>query len=116
MENASLIDLLGGAVVEAFDHELGRVAENILDPNTLSTSSREITLKVKIKPTPDRQLGAVEFLCSAKLAPSKPLATRIYFGTQNGKAVAIEHDPRQLTLPQGEPAKTELRAVEGGKG
>jgi hypothetical protein len=113
MDKVSLTDLLGGAAVEAFDHELARVAENILDPNTLAAASREITLKVKIKPTPDRELGEVNINCSAKLAPSKPLATRIYFGRHKGMAVAIEHDPKQPKFPQVEEQK--LKAVGGEK-
>jgi hypothetical protein len=107
----SLVGLLGGAAVEAFDYELARVAENVLDPNTVPTTTREITLKVKIKPTPDRELGAVEIHCAAKLAPSQPLATRLYFGMQNGKAIAIENNPKQQKLPEMEPVK--LRAIGG---
>lgn len=38
MEKASLSELVNGAVIEAFDHELGQVAANIMDPNTVATA------------------------------------------------------------------------------
>lgn len=110
-EKVSLKDLLGGAAIEAFDYELSRIVGNILDPNTVAIATREIILKVKIKPTEDRELGAISCNCSAKLAPSKPLTSRLYFGMHNGKAVAIEHDPKQPQLPIEEPAK--LKAIGG---
>jgi hypothetical protein len=114
MEKVSLTDFLGGAAIEAFDYEMSRVAENILDPNTLATSPREITLKVTIKPTADREMGSVDFHCTTKIAPTKPLNTRIFFSLENGHAIAIEHDPKQMKLPETEePAK--LKAVGGKK-
>ena len=112
MDKVSLNDIMGGAAIEAFDHELQRLAENVLDPNTVPTATREIVLKVKIKPTSDRELGAVSLTCTAKLASSKPLDTRLFFAMQKGRAVAIEHDPKQLQVPLEAPVKL---VAAGGK-
>lgn len=112
MEKVSLTDLLGGAAVEAFDYEIGKVAENILDPNTPPLAVREITLKVKIKPSPERDMGSVTVACTSKLAPSAPLASRMYFGMQGGKPIAVERNPNQPNLP-GTEQPTKLRAIGG---
>ena len=64
----SLLNLKNGAAVEMFDRQLQRVYNNIGDVNT-SLKEREITLKVKIKPSKDRSLLAINIECPpAKLA------------------------------------------------
>lgn len=110
----SLANLAGGAVVEAFDHELGRVIENIKDVNTHPMAAREIILKIKFKPMDeDRGLGKVEVHCHAKLAPAKPLAAKVYFAQLRGEFIGLEQDPNQPKLPMGEPIK--LKVIGGEK-
>ena len=113
-ESVRLSDLANGAACELFDAELARVAYNIIDPNTDAKAVREITLKVRIKPTEDREMGDVTVICQAKLAGLRPAASRMFFGRVEGKLVAIEsEDPRQAGLFDGPKAKvTPL----GGKG
>lgn len=98
-ETVTLQNLGGGAAAEQFNHELNRVLENILDPNTRATAPREITLKVKIKPDDDRELADLEIHCASKLAAVKPYPTQIYIGVQRGgEVVATEYNPKQLHL------------------
>lgn len=41
----SLLDMANGAIKERIDYEMGRVMQNISDPNTKASAKREITLK-----------------------------------------------------------------------
>lgn len=114
-EKVTLASLANGAAVEAFDYELERALENILDPNTKPTVVREVTLKVKIKPSEDRALASVEFGASSKMAPVKTLGTRFFIGNREGKPIATEHDTRQMSLPDKETATpVKLGIVNGG--
>ena len=86
----------GGAALERFNVELDRVIANVLDPNTDPKAKRSVTLKVSIKPTEDREQGVVSIDCQSKLAGMKPVAGQFFFGLdKHGKAVAVEHNPRQ---------------------
>lgn len=44
---SSLIDMANGAIKERLDYEMGRVIQNISDPNTKATAKRTITVKIK---------------------------------------------------------------------
>lgn len=87
-----LATLKGGAALELFDEEFRKVIENITDINTKPDAVREVTLKVKIKPSDDRALGSVEIIVASKLAPFRPTSTTVYIG-RGGQAT--EFNPRQ---------------------
>jgi hypothetical protein len=87
-----LATLKNGAAVELFDEEFRKVLENVADINTKPDAMREVTLKVKLKPSEDRALGAVEIIVTSKLAPFRPTSTTVYIG-RNGQAT--EYNPRQ---------------------
>lgn len=44
----SLLDMANGAIKERIDYEMGRVMQNISDPNTKASAKREITLKITL--------------------------------------------------------------------
>ena len=48
---SSLIDMANGAIKERLDYEMGRVIQNISDPNTKATAKRTITVKITLEPT-----------------------------------------------------------------
>lgn len=93
----TLANLGGGAAAEKFDDELRRVLENILDPNT-DGGEREVVLRVRIKPDKDRRAAAVAITCSAKLGGLAAFETQMFIGRDGGRAVAVEHNPRQANL------------------
>lgn len=95
----TLVDLAGGAALELFDREFQAVLKNIQDPNTEARAIREVTLKVKITPSAERTVGTVAIIPSSKLAPTRMAGTTIYMGRRGGQHFAVEHDPRQLTIP-----------------
>ena len=100
MKELSLSTICDGAAVERFDYELQRVLENILDPNTEAKEPREITLKVKIKPTEDREIFQSTMKVTSKLAGLSPvIGTGIVSKDINGKAEAHEYaHPKQQEL------------------
>lgn len=107
----TLSNLGGGATEQMFAEELEKVLANIQDPNTSPTKMRTITLKITIKPNEDRNVGAVGLDCKSTIAPSKPFATQIFMGREQGQFVAVENaPPEQLTL-FGDQSVTQLSSI-----
>jgi len=101
MEPVTLDSLAGGGVLEKFQEALNRVILNIQDPNTKPDQVREITIKVKIKPTKSRDIGTVAFQVAEKLAPHEAIETQVLMGIENGHPIAREFygsDPRQMDI------------------
>ena len=100
-----------GAMVEAFDAELRKVMGNINDVNTPATATREITLKLKLKPHSDRTEIDTVFSVSTKLASIEPHCGRMFMGADTeGNLYGFQDDPRQQVLFQP-PAKPEAKVV-----
>lgn len=112
-EQAVNLDTIGaGALRELFAAELSRVLANIVDPNTDETSKRAITMTVTLKPNRDRNQAKVELKCGSKVAGIRSVETNLHIGMQRGKLIAVENDPRQITLfDQGKPAITAVSNV-----
>jgi hypothetical protein len=95
-EKLTLATMYDGAAIEAVDHELQNVVNNIIDVNTEAERIREVTLKIKIKPNKERNLGSVTFQATSKLAPCEALETSILIDRDKaGRGVAYEHYSRQ---------------------
>lgn len=108
-EYVSLATLGRGAAVELFDDELQRMLANILDPNTSPDTVRSVTLTVKVKPDESREHGRVILEVKSKLASPKGVGTVLFFGKENGRAIALERNPRQPDLPLGNVANISER-------
>jgi len=100
-EKVSLLNLKEGAAIEAFDHELQRVLDNIVDPNTNPETKREVILKVSIKPDENRDIGEVQIDCTPKLAGQKSVMTKIVVGRIGSKGEAREFVTQQQDLFSG---------------
>ena len=74
-ERLSLVNIKGGALLEAVDIRLNEIVENLKDPNT-TDDKRELTIKIAIKPDPERQFAQVVSSCSCKLANVTPMGRR----------------------------------------
>lgn len=97
----TLYTLGAGAAHELFQEELTKVIENILDVNTDGDAMREVTLKVKIKPDKgERGVADVLISCTSKLAGLNSVGSRFYLGKHEGKPIAYEHNPKQLTFDE----------------
>jgi len=113
-EQVNLATIAGGAAVELFEQELGKVVENILDPNTEADAARTITLTIKLKPNNERNIGSVSVAAKSSLAAFRAASTQMFFGRLEGRPVAVEHDPKQLQMEFDEVSKP--RAIrEGGE-
>lgn len=98
----SLATINDGVAIELFDYELQRVLENIKDPNT-SDKTREVNLKMIVRPSKDRTIGEVEIYCVSKLASLVPAEVRITIDKSlSGKVTAAEMNTnRTLPFPEG---------------
>lgn len=95
----SITTLKGGALVEIGNLELQKILANIADPNTGATVTRELNLKVKIKPSEDRRQGLVEITSSVKLASLVKETTRLFLVSKGQQMMAFEDNPEQYKLP-----------------
>jgi hypothetical protein len=97
-----------GAMIEAFQLELQKVIQNIMDPSTEATAKRYIRLELMLKPKDDRIQLNTEFTCTSKLAGIIPVDSRIFIGKDSeGQLVALAEDPRQMNIFQA-PKPVEL--------
>ena len=72
-DKKSILEMSMGAILERVDYEMGRVLENILDPNTKATAKRKITVGLELVPSADRK--TITVLTTAKAALGKLLST-----------------------------------------
>ena len=94
----------GGAVPEVFARLNAQIMENIRDVNTSATATREITLKLQYKPSPDRKTALIIVKPVVKLAPATIDPSTIHISKVNGKPVGFIHDPAQDELQFSKPA------------
>lgn len=103
MNETSIINMAGGAVIECLDIEVGKVLQNLMDPNTPATAKRSLRLDIEFKADEDRCNFSVTYHTSSKLAPRNPLRTRMTTveDHETGEFYAVEHTPNlpgQLAL------------------
>ena len=99
-ETVTLSGLAGGAVEARFQEELAKLLRNIDDPNTDSSSKRELTVQLVFHPAKSRQAADLEVKVSSKLAPHKALETHAFISLdlRNNRLVVREHNPKQAEL------------------
>lgn len=98
MENLNISTLAGGAVIEAFDHELKKVLENMLDPNTDPEKVRKITVTVSFKPNKKRSSAVVTVQAKSNILPAAAVETNILMGKdiRTGQILAEEFGNGQI--------------------
>lgn len=99
-EALSLQNIDDGAVIERFDYELDRVLQNIADFNTRPDATREVVLRLKIKPNMDRTFAIIEIDVKAKLQSIKPANSTMHLVTgPGGRIHAVQSNPHQNRIP-----------------
>lgn len=85
-----------GAILERVDYEMGRVLENILDPNTKATAKRKITVGLELVPSADRKTITVLTTAKAALVPTDPVTTSLFITSapNTGEMVVAEMVPQ----------------------
>lgn len=102
--------LQNGAVLEAFEVELQNVLDNIQDPNTKPDGVREVSVKLKFKPSKDRNYTSLTYSVTSKLQPSEPGEVPIFVDRdrKNKRATAVE-----LVSPDENPDQERLPGIDG---
>lgn len=95
LDKKSILEMSMGAILERVDYEMGKVMENILDPNTKATAKRKITLTIELTPDDERRQIQVSVTAKSTLAATNPVATSLYVtGDSNGELVVAEMVPQ----------------------
>lgn len=118
-DTSSILEMARGAIIEQFDVEVGKVINNILDPNTEPAKKRSITLTVDFIPSADRQNVTVQATAKSKLLPNNAIKTGIYIGadTSTGEIQAYElmpNIPGQLAFDGEETEEPKIFKIAAG--
>ena len=93
MSKVNLEEFAGGALQEKFDQAFEKTIQNMLDPNTPWKNKRKITVEITLEQNEDRSDTAVNVSVVMKLAPVKPVETRMVIGKnlKTGEVFAEEY-------------------------
>lgn len=105
-EVLSLENICNGGVPEVFERELAEILSNMADVNTDPEAIREITLKFKFKPFPDRSGASIKFKCSSKIAPVEEVGGQMFVQRRGTALIGIAHDPKQTRMFDNKTAAT----------
>lgn len=96
IEKKSILEMSMGAILERVDYEMGRVLENIIDPNTKATAARSITVTLKIVPAADRKTITVQTQAKSALCPTEPVTTSLFVTQQSGGEMVVAEMTPQI--------------------
>ncbi len=113
-EKVHLFDIANGALMEEVSVQLQRVQENLYDPNTPWKPTRKLTVELEMCIDEHREIVDVQAKTTVKLAPSKPVKTRLTFGKEGARELSM-HTPGQISLDGSVVPHPALIAVGGGK-
>lgn len=107
LDKKSILEMSMGAILERVDYEMGKVIDNILDPNTKPTGKRKITVGLELIPSADRKTITVQTTAKSTLVPTDPITTSLYITNQPGTgemvvAEMVPQVPGQLGMDGGE--------------
>ena len=77
LDKKSIMEMANGAFLERVDYEMGRVIENILDPNAKATGKRKITVTLELVPDNTRRSFTVSSTSKSVLVPTDPIVTTL---------------------------------------
>ena len=102
----SILEMSRGAIMERVDYEMGKVIDNILDPNTAAAKKRKLTLTLELMPDDDRRQIAVATTARSVLVPTTPIVTGLYVTAgADGEVAVVEMVPQipgQIGMDGGE--------------
>lgn len=96
LDRKSILESSRGAILERVDYEMGKVIDNIMDPNTKATGKRKITVTLELIPGSDRRTITLNTTAKSTLVPSDPVTTSLYISSQpgTGEMVVAEMVPQ----------------------
>lgn len=86
LDKKSILEMSMGAILERVDYEMGKVMDNILDPNTKATAKRKISVTLELIPSADRRTITVQSTAKCSLTPTDPVTTSLYITTHPAPA------------------------------
>ena len=110
LDKKSILEMSMGAILERVDYEMGKVMDNILDPNTKATAKRKISVSgldsivtLELIPSADRRTITVQSTAKCSLTPTDPVTTSLYItnAPSTGELMVAEMVPQvpgQLAL------------------
>lgn len=84
MDKKSVLEMSRGAILERADYEMGKIIDNILDPNTKASAKRKLSLTLELIPDADRIQISVKTTAKVTLVPTEPVTTLLYVTSQPG--------------------------------
>lgn len=92
---SSILEMARGAIMEQTDMEVGKIIQNILDPNTDPKKKRTLTLTVTFTPSGDRSTVTIDANAKSKLEPNNAIRTSLFVGANpnTGEFIATEMIP-----------------------
>ena len=102
-KSKSILEMARGAFLERADYEMKRIIDNILDPNTIATAKRKMTLTVTFEADDLRKNIGASVQVKTALAPTNPVKTSLYVSGENsdGEPQVVEmtaQTPGQLNI------------------
>lgn len=94
----TLATICEGAAAEVFQKTMEEVLANINEPNTDPEKARRITLTFSFKPTQDRSVAEVAFICEAKVQPVRAFKSSILMAREGGVLNAYASTAKQEPL------------------
>ena len=96
LDKKSILEMAGGAILERVDYEMGKVIDNIMDPNTKATGKRKITVTLELIPNADRKTIVTNTTAKCALVPTEPVTTSLFITSKasTGEMVVAEMVPQ----------------------
>lgn len=121
LDKKSILEMSMGAILERVDYEMGKVMDNILDPNTKATAKRKISVTLELIPSADRRTITIQSTAKCSLTPTDPVTTSLYItnAPSTGELMVAEMVPQvpgQLALDgeeQDHPKILKFKSVSG---
>ena len=98
LDKKSILEMSMGAILERVDYEMGKVMDNILDPNTKATAKRKISVTLELIPSADRRTITVQSTAKCSLTPTDPATTNAPSTGELMVAEMVPQVPGQLAL------------------
>ena len=109
LDKKSILEMSMGAILERVDYEMGKVIDNILDPNTKPTGKRKITVSLELIPSADRRTITVQTTAKSALVPTDPVTTSLFITNQPGSGeMVVAEMPGQVAFDGSEQAQPKI--------
>jgi hypothetical protein len=96
MDSKSILEMSQGAIMERVNYEMGKVIDNILDPNTKADAKRKLTITMTLTPSADRKTIDVKTVSKATLVATDAVTTGLFITSKpgTGEMVVAEMVPQ----------------------